>query len=1078
MWRALLFIFLLFGASSAEAAPVIELENAQDNIAVHSNMEIFADPSGVMELPEVMEQQFNEVSGPAPSFGYTKTVYWARFQLDVSSAEDVRYLKLDNPTMDRIELYQISSEGDVDLREAGDLLPFHQRELDHRTFVFRLNFSELSGVYTYYMRLETEGAMQLPITLTDPVSYSENTQRDYLILGILAGLAAVMALYNLFIFLALKNRSYLYYFMFILVNLMTFLSFTGLAYQFIWPDAVWWNNRSIIFFLTLSNIMAIIFAGHFLEIKRFMPKLLIYFQIAVAANIFILIIWIFSYPLSLDLSIISSVLTILSVMTAAFLRFRKGFRPAFYFLMAWQFFVLGVIISIFTDLGIVPYSFFTKYAWQIFTSVELVLFSMALANKISIMRKEKEAARQEAVETLRRADELKNEFLGVTSHELRAPLNGMIGVAESLREGAAGKQSDQTNENLDLIIKSGKRLSLLVGDILDFSKIEQNEFQLHITNVDLAETIDIVVQMVSMSNNNDQVTIENRTKDLPLVLADEDRMQQIIYNLLFNALNYTVKGSIVIETAVLERQVQISVTDTGIGISEKEMEMIFHPFQRGTNAVNAYKQGMGIGLPLTKKLIELQGGELKASSKLGEGSSFSFKLPALDGEVILRKTAEMETKHLPRLQQTYQAPDVEQKKILIADDEAINVQVLMNYLQLENYHVTASGNGAEVLEMIQKESFDMIIMDVMMPFVSGYNACRTLRKSYSFTELPILLLTSRGQLEDRLTVYEAGANDYLVKPMDRRELLIKVETHLKLSAAVSELENQRAELSDRNRILGENVVSRTRELEHKNNELEEKNKQLVDMEASRIEMLSNISHELGTPITFLQNYVQTVKEGFIDANDEKYLSIVQQKIQMLDRLIFDLFDLVKFESGKIRLELKETELSQLMEEMYHYFSWELKEAGIEFPAPAVKGRAADEKIYLHIDKERITQVFSNLIGNARKNLGAGGRIEIKAEIEISDAEKIPQTVTIAVQDNGRGLEETQLKNIFKRFYKVPDLEKRQIPGTGLGLAITKEIIEVHEGKIWAESGHGEGAVFLFTLPAEVRKLEGEIHHYG
>lgn len=1065
---------LLLGANSVSAAPVLSMDQNENQMDIHSQMDIFADTSGEMELSEVTEQEFTRLTGSAPSFGYTETVYWARFTLDASSMQDIMYLKLDNPTMDYMSLYQISPEGEMEVREGGDLFPYNDREIDHRTFVFRLNFTELEGDYTYYMQFDTEGAMQLPISLAGASEYSENTQNDYLILGILAGLAAVMAMYNLFIFLALRHLSYLYYVIFILVNLFTFLSFTGLSYQFIWPEAVWWNNRSIIFFLTVSNIMALFFAANFLEIKRYMPKLLSYFRIAVAANSFIILIWVFSYPLALNLSIIAGVLTVFSVMAAAFLRYRNGFKPAFYFLMAWQFFVLGVIVSIFTDLGIVTYSFFTKYAWQILTSMELILFSFALANKISVIRREKDAAQRETVDVMQRTNELKNEFLAVSSQELRTPLNGMIGIAESLKEGAAGKQSEKMKDNLDLIVKSGQRLSLLVEDILDYSKIEKQDFALHITHTDLTETIDVVVQMTSISNTNKAVKIENYAADLPLVLADEQRTKQIIYNLLFNALKYTVSGVIKLEAEVLEEHVQISIKDTGIGISEEEMQMIFTPYQRGTNAINAYKRGLGIGLYLTKRLVELQGGTMEASSSLGAGSRFSFTLPLVRGDFALRKISQSQSE-APAILNTYRAaPADDQIKILVADDEVINVQILSNYLELSDYHVTAAANGTEVIEALEREDFNLIIMDVMMPLMSGYNACRVLREKHSFIELPILLMTARGQVEDRVTAYEAGANDYLVKPMDRRELLIKVETHLKLSRAVNELENQKLELSSKNKMLGKDVESRSKELEQKNEELEKINQQLVNIEASRLEMLSNISHELGTPITFLQNYVQTVKEGFIDANDEKYLELVQQKIQMLDRLIYDLFDLVKFESGKINLELKETELKQWLEEIYHYFAWELKEADIEFPVPSIRG-FQEEDVYLHLDKERMLQVFSNLIGNARKNLRAFGRIEIEAEAAFSRDGGEDRSLQIAVRDNGRGLEEEQLHKIFNRFYKVPNLESSRVPGTGLGLSITKEIIEVHQGTIRAESRLGEGAVFIITLPIEVRTLEGEIN---
>ncbi|SDO57933.1 ATP-binding protein [Alkalicoccus daliensis] len=1073
-----MLILLLFFVPSVHAEILHELDEEEGIANIHMHMEVLEDETGELQLEEVQELEFEEVTGAAPSYGYTESVYWAKFMVDASTAEDMWYLKLDNPTMDNVVIYEVGPDNDVETREAGDLFPYNQRELNNRVFVFRYDFSEREGIYTYYMRHETEGAMQLPITFSNQTVYSENTQSDYLILGLLAGLAGVMAVYNFFIYLSLKNSSYLYYVMFIVVNLFTFLSFTGLAYQFIWPEAVWWNNRAIIFFLTLSNIMALLFARNFLELRKLIPKALRYFQIAIAANIIILLIWIFSYSIALEISIVASILTVFVVLTTAVIRFRQGYHPAIYFIFAWQFFVVGVIISISTDLGVVPYSFFTKYAWQIFTSVELILFSFALTNKINIIRQEKDRARQEMLETLQRTDELKNEFLAMTSHELRTPLNGMIGIAESLKEGAAGKQTKLTRYNLDLIVKSGERLALLIGDITDFSRLENKDFHLRISKVDIVETLNVVVQMIRVMNNKPTLEIINKVKKLPLIYADEHRIQQILYNLLINAVRYTKEGSIIIEGKADAEKVTLFMKDTGIGISENELQLIFDPFQRGTNADHSYKEGMGIGLHLSKRLIELQGGEITLQSQLGEGSTFSFSFPV--AEEAHQKNMQLEKEHM-NAAPVPEAPvsrEMLQGRILIADDEEVNVRVLTNYLRLAGYEVTAVSNGSEVLEKVSSGNYDLIIMDVMMPKISGYNACRELRKTYSYTELPILMLTARGLIEDRLAAYETGANDYLVKPVDRRELLIRVETHIKLSRAVFELEERRIELEGLNEILERKVEIRTSELETKNSELEYKNEQLTEMEASRIEMLSNISHELGTPVTFLQNYIQTVKEGFIDANDEKYLKIVQQKIHLLDRLIFDLFDLVKLESGSMNMMLQEIEIHAFLEEMYHYFSWELKEAGIHFPPPVLKGITNEDDYFVCIDKERLLQVFSNLIGNARKFVKEDPFIQIEAALLPADAEGDTK-LRISIYDNGEGIKAEELQSIFKRFYKVTDYkQKKAIQGTGLGLAITKEIVEHHQGTIWAESIPGNGTVLSFTLPAVKKSEEKGMEYYG
>ncbi|WP_187254489.1 ATP-binding protein [Alkalicoccus halolimnae] len=1065
IWSALWIVFLFALPISAHASPLIDLDQVDEKVNIHSNMEIMEDEAGSWTVREIAdgeaENEFTVSERGAPSFGYSESVYWVRFTVDPSSVEDVWYLKLDNPAMDEVELYEESS-GSLIRRAAGDLYPYAMRDMNNRMFVFKMDYVDAEEPIDYVMRFESAGAMQLPLTLYDQSAYSDSTQLDYLIMGLLVGLAAVMAIYNLFIYFSTRSGSYLYYVLFIIVNLITFLSFTGLAYQFLWPEAVWWNNRSIIFFMILSNMMALLFARSFLELKKRLPRAEKYFYGAIIVNGAILIIWYFSYSLALNLTVLAAVSTIVFVITIGFAAYRQGFRPAVYFLVAWQFFVFGVLISVFTDLGIVPYTFFTKYAWQILTSVELVLFSFALADKINMIRLEKEEAKQEALDTLRKTDELKTEFLTVTSHELRTPLHGMIGLAESLKEEVAGPVNKEMHRNLDMIIKSGRRLSLLISDITDFSRLEKKDLSIDTEEVDLAEAIDIVVQMTSEMTEERELTIVNEAKELPLVLADEQRIQQVLFNLLYNAIKYTPSGEVRISAERGKETVTIFISDTGIGIPEEEIETVFNPFQRGKNASAAYKEGVGIGLNLAKKMIEHQGGELRLQSKIGKGSTFSFSLP-LSGKSIPVKAEEekgvilSEPKHRPG-----------RKRILLADDEPVNVQVIMNFLELDGYEVTPVMNGKDILTAVKRKTFDLVILDMMMPELSGYNTCKILRKKYSMTELPILMLTAQNKVEDRIASYEAGANDYLVKPADRKELLIRVKTHLQHAEAVSELEKRKADLEKMNMVLEERVEIRTQELEAANQDLQCKNAQLKDMEASRQQMLSNISHELGTPITFLQNYVQTVREGYIAADDEVYLTLVQKKVKMLERLINDLYELVKLESGTLNVQLEPVDFHSWITELHESYSLEAAQEGWDFPDPVINMGPDDQKIIVEVDKERMNQVFQNILSNAVKHAESGGEIFMKAELRENTESDSGGEVVIHITDNGLGIDREQLNNIFERFYRAPK-EGGQKEGSGLGLAITRGIITRHGGEIWAESEIGKGTTISFSLPVRLIK---------
>ena len=400
------------------------------------------------------------------------------------------------------------------------------------------------------------------------------------------------------------------------------------------------------------------------------------------------------------------------------------------------------------------------------------------------MRLEKESAelrarksQAEAVESLKRADAIKDEFLAITSHELRTPLYGIIGIAESLRDGVEGEITNSMDRQLSMISSSGKRLTNLVNDILDFSKLKHNSIEVKAQQVKLYEIINIVLAICNPLIAGKQIKVINKIqKSIPSVLADQDRLIQILYNLIGNAIKYTDYGDISISAERLKNQLKISIADTGKGIPESDLESIFNSFHQVDDTDMREVGGTGIGLSITKRLVELLGGTIDVISTLEVGSTFSFTLPLYGESVVEDELASsvavdgfIETfvpstpiEKLP----TYSSKGTS-AKILIADDEPVNLQVLINNLSLEGYKVVAASNGEEVLSIVENEDFDLLILDVMMPKLSGFEVTKELRTRHSLTELPILMLTAKTQLYDKVTAFEMGANDYLAKPCDK-----------------------------------------------------------------------------------------------------------------------------------------------------------------------------------------------------------------------------------------------------------------------------------------------------------------------
>ena len=513
---------------------------------------------------------------------------------------------------------------------------------------------------------------------------------------------------------------------------------------------------------------------------------------------------------------------------------------------ATQDFSLRVPEEPFTEVGKIAYRYNQVMSALEGHAQELNDLNRNLEQKVRDRTAELTKANQE----LTKLDKLKDEFLANTSHELRTPLNSIIGLSESLIDGAGGQISDYAVSNLAMIANSGRRLYSLVSDILDFSQILHNNLNLHFKAVGLRELVEIVLLLCRPLLGTKELCLINAiAEDLPPVKADENRLQQILYNLVGNAIKFTEQGTVKV-TAIPNKTTQtpentestsitLTVSDTGIGIPETKRDRIFDSFTQGEGSATRAYAGVGLGLAVTKKLVEYHGGDIWVDSEVGAGSQFSFTLPiALERnlEHIDPKTAVFSDK-LAKLSLAAEAqiptlasnPTPEAKsatdslhnyRVLIVDDDPANLQVLINNLALEHYQVAQASSGQEALKMLADGlDPDIILLDVMMPNMTGFEVAAKLRETYSLDRLPILLLTAKTQVKDIVTGLDVGANDYLSKPISRNELVARIRTHTNLRRLQAENQRQTAELQtakdkllEYNHNLEKTVTERTAEL--------------------------------------------------------------------------------------------------------------------------------------------------------------------------------------------------------------------------------------------------------------------------
>lgn len=402
----------------------------------------------------------------------------------------------------------------------------------------------------------------------------------------------------------------------------------------------------------------------------------------------------------------------------------------------------------------------------------------------------------ELSERLMRHDMLKDEFLAKASHELRTPLHIILNLTKNLLEGKKGTLNSKQQENLFFIHQEGQRLTRLVEDLLDASQIKKEEIKLRLSPIKPYEIVeDILKEMKVLIPKDKSIILKNQIpSEFPLLKADPDKFRQIVYNLVHNAIKYTRDGEIVVSASIISGQGEIRVSDTGIGIKEKYLEEVFDIFYK-ENEEGQGEQGLGLGLSIVKHLVENQNGKICVESLHGKGSIFKFTLPIYDGQIeqqediipieenVIQSNIYLEK--YPKLQRE-NIENIGKLMVLIVDDKPLNQKVLVNIMSQLGLNTILADNGKEALDVLEKNKIDLIVLDFMLPDISGDKVCKKIRQKYSMVELPILILTASGRTIDLMNAFDYGANDFQRKPIDSEELKSRIQSLLLMKKSVEE----------------------------------------------------------------------------------------------------------------------------------------------------------------------------------------------------------------------------------------------------------------------------------------------------
>lgn len=388
---------------------------------------------------------------------------------------------------------------------------------------------------------------------------------------------------------------------------------------------------------------------------------------------------------------------------------------------------------------------------------------------------------------LGRASRAKDEFLATMSHELRTPLNSILGLSESLLEQKRGSLNDQQQKSLEIIESSGRHLLVLINDVLDLSKIEAGmlDFYPQLISVDDLCRSSLTFIKAQAVKKGITISYANETS-IPQFSADPRRLKQILVNLLANAVKFTPEQGCVTLQVNADREqnrMQFSVIDTGIGITPEDLRGLFKPFVQLDGSLNRQHEGSGLGLALVQKLTDLHGGSVHVESEEGKGSRFTVNLPLLNNEAAPAEATEPASISLtPALTheqaKTSSVPSYKAAHdgiILLAEDNMANILTINDYLESHGYRVVIARDGLEAIEKAEEIRPNIILMDIQMPVMDGLEAMGRLRTNTLFAATPIIALTALAMPGDRERCLEAGANEYMSKPVSLKMLLKAIE---------------------------------------------------------------------------------------------------------------------------------------------------------------------------------------------------------------------------------------------------------------------------------------------------------------
>ncbi|CAN5436623.1 hypothetical protein BH11PSE11_BH11PSE11_22880 [soil metagenome] len=759
------------------------------------------------------------------NFGLRSSAIWLRVTIDnTTNAQTDRWLEIAYPHHEVVELFvpysvapTVSSKqpGATGFRKlaTGNARPFAERPIPHRHFVFPLHLPARSSG-TYYLRIQSQSSIDIPGRLWEPTAFRIHMLYEYMGQALYFGMLLALGVYNLLLFVSLRRLSYLYYSFFTLTSALSLAAFSGIAFQFLWPAEPGWTKISTMVAFAANGVALLLFESRLLDTKRTVPWLHRVMQLFIVLNVLQIagFFWSFGDMIKIGIALDAGYMLLALIVAIACLV--RGQRSARFFLFAFSCLVAAAVMTALRSVGLLPTNVITTYGMQIGSALEMILLSLALADRFHQIREEKEAAQQQLVNTLKEservlerrvterttelshanqelvehqhalkaakevaeeASRMKSAFLANMSHEIRTPMNAVIGMAYlALRTELSVKQRDYVQK----IHRAAISLLGIINDILDFSKIEAGKFDLERANFSLQDVLDNVSTVTSYKAEEKRLRyfFEVAPDVPPHLVGDSLRLGQVLINLASNAIKFTSDGEVTLRCRRVHAdsnstdasnadtvELQFEVADTGIGMTPQQQAKLFEAFMQADGSTTRKYGGTGLGLAISKYLVEMMGGRMTVESEPGKGSVFAFTVRFGIGEH--RETGALD------LSGALQAC-----RVLVVDDNLAAREIMISAMESFKLTVHAEASGLEAMQTIIKADqgdhwYDLVLADLGMPGMSGIELANAIEQAGLRHVPKLVLVTAFGRDDVHRQVKGTPVAAVMFKPLDHSLLL-------------------------------------------------------------------------------------------------------------------------------------------------------------------------------------------------------------------------------------------------------------------------------------------------------------------